>query len=192
MSTRVAGFDTFIDMYAADPSFGKIIQEVTDGHCSDFILHNGYLFRGLQLCIPDCSLRQQIISELHNEGHFGRDKTLALISSYYYCPKLTSDVAHFVECCYVCQKSKGVLTNAGLYTPLPGPEAPWLDVSMDFVLGLPHTQRAYDSILVVVDRFSKMAHFVACRKIMDADRIAHLYFREIVRLHGVPQSITSD
>jgi len=192
MSTRVVGFDAFTDMYAADPSFGKIIQEVTDGHRSDFILHNGYLFRGLQLCIPDCSLRQQIISELHNEGHFGCDKTLVLISSNYYWPKLTSDVAHFVERCYVCQKFKGVLTNAGMYTPLLVPEAPWLDVSMDFMLGLPHTQRDCDSILVVVDRFSKMAYFVACRKTMDAVLIVHLYFREIVRLHGVPRSITSD
>jgi hypothetical protein len=179
-------------MYADDPSFGSIFQEVTNGHRHDFVLHNGYLFRGLQLCIPDCSLRQQIISELHNEGHFGRDKTLALISSDFYWPKLTSDVAHYVNRCYICQRSKGVLTNAGLYTPLPVPEAPWFDVSMDFVLGLPRTQRAADSILVVVDRFSKMAHFVACRKTMDATRIAHLYFREIVRLHGIPRSITSD
>ncbi|KAE8695414.1 General regulatory factor 9, MU isoform 1 [Hibiscus syriacus] len=161
MSTKVAGFETFTDMYAADPSFGRIFQE-------------------------------QIISELHNEGHFGRDKTLALISSEFYWPKLTSDVAHYVDRCYVCQRSKGVLTNAGLYTPLPVPEAPWFDVSMDFVLGLPRTQRASDSIFVMVDRFSKMAHFVACRKTMDADRIAHLYFKEIVRLHGVPRSITSD
>ncbi|KAE8664910.1 G-box-binding factor 3 [Hibiscus syriacus] len=192
MSTKVAGFETFTDMYAADSSFGKIFQEVTGGHRHDFVLHNGYLFRGLQLCIPDCSLRQQIISELHNEGHFGRDKTLALISYDFYWPKLTSDVAHYVDRCYVCQRSKGVLTNVGLYTPLPVPEATWFDVSMDFVLGLPHTQRASDSIFVVVDRFSKMAHFVACKKTMDAVQIAHLYFREIVRLHGVPRSITSD
>ncbi|KAE8697779.1 putative Quercetin 3-O-methyltransferase 1 [Hibiscus syriacus] len=192
MSTKVAGFETFTDMYAADPSFGMIFQEVAEGHRHDFVLHNGYLFRGLQLCIPDCSLRQQIISELYNEGHFGRDKTLALISSDFYWPKLASDVAHYVDRCYVCQRSKGVLTNAGLYTPLPVPEAPWFDVSMDFVLGLPRTQRASDSIFVVVDRFSKIAHFVACRKTMDADRIAHLYFKEIVHLHGVPRSITSD
>ncbi|KAE8670845.1 hypothetical protein F3Y22_tig00112069pilonHSYRG00031 [Hibiscus syriacus] len=152
MSTKVTGFETFTDMYAADSSFGMIFQEVTDGHRHDFVLHNGYMFRGLQLCIPDCSLRQQIISELHNEGHFGRNKTLALISSDFYWPKLTSDVAHYVDRCYVCQRSKGVLTNAGLYTPLPVPEAPWFDVSMDFVLGLPRTQRASDSIFVVVDR----------------------------------------
>jgi hypothetical protein len=192
ISARTTGFDVFPDLYATDPSFGKITQEVRTGMRTDFLLHNGYLFRGLQLCVPDCSLRQQIVSELHNEGHFGRDKTLALIAADYYWPKLSSDVAHFVARCYVCQRSKGTLTNAGLYTPLPVPDAPWFEVRMDFVLGLPRTQRACDSILVVVDRFSKMAHFVACRKTMDAARIAHIYFREIVRLHGVPHSITSD
>jgi hypothetical protein len=192
VSTSVVGFESFPDLYAADPSFGKIIQEVTNNQRHDFILHNGYLFRGLQLCVPDCSLRQHIVSELHNMGHFGRDKTLALVSSTYFWPKLSSDVAHHVGRCCVCQRSKGALTNAGLYTPLPVPEAPWIDVSMDFVLGLPRTQRASDSIFVVVDRFSKMAHFIACRKTMDATRIAHLYFKEIVRLHGVPHSITSD
>lgn len=150
------------------------------------------MFQGLQLCIPDCSLRQQIVSVLHNEGHFGRDKTLALITADYYWSKISSDVTRYVKGCYVCQKSKGVLNNAELYTPLLIPERPWCDVSMDFVLGLHRTQRTSNSIMVVVDRFSKMPHFIACRKTMDAARIAYHYFWEIIRLHGIPQSITSD
>ncbi|GJY43102.1 reverse transcriptase domain-containing protein [Tanacetum coccineum] len=119
---------------------------------------DGYLFKGARLCIPLCTLREVIVLEGHAgglAGHFGRDKTLALLREQFYYPKMEHDVNRILE-------------------------------------SLPRTQRAKDSVMVVVDRFLKMAHFVPCSKMFDASQGARLYFAKIVNLHGVPKTLTSN
>ena len=63
---------------------------------------------------------------------------------------------------------------------------------MDFFLGLLKISKGYDSIFVVVDRFSKMAHFIPCKKTFDAMQVVDIFFNEIVRFHGLPKSIIFD
>lgn len=116
----VPGFAAFADLNESDEYFGRILLDVQNGVSRDFTLHDGFLFRGDRLCVPDCSLRLQLIAETHNEDHIGRDRTLHLISATYFWPALRRDVERFVERCTT---------------------QPWTDISMDFVMGLPRTQR---------------------------------------------------
>ncbi|GJT13555.1 putative nucleotidyltransferase, ribonuclease H, partial [Tanacetum coccineum] len=163
MQVDVPGLDVIRDMVTVDPYFSVVLQGVQAWEKSDFFLHDGFLFKGNQLCIPDSSLRLQIIKELHGEGHVGRDRTLQLVQAYYFWPTMRKEVDRYVKRYRVCHVSKGVTTNAGLYMPLHVPLQPWVDISMDFVLGLPH-----------------------------AVNVAQLFFREVYHLHGLHSSIVFD
>jgi hypothetical protein len=140
-------------------------------------------------------MRDNLLKENHSGGlarHFGHDKTFAQLRSSYYWSSMRTKVIKFVNKCRICQHAKGKRQKTGLYQPLPIPERPWDAISIDFVLGLPRTQRVSDSIFLVVDRFSKMAHFIPCHNTSDATHVANLFFKEVVHLHGLPKSIVSD
>ncbi|XP_043809052.1 uncharacterized protein LOC122722418 [Manihot esculenta] len=157
--------------------------------------HDGFLFRGKQICIPNCSVRELLVRESHSGGlmgHFGVQKTLDMLNEHFYWPNMRKYVEKICAQCFACKQAKSKSLPHGLYTPLPVPTEPWTDISMDFVIGLPRTKRGRDSVFVVVDRFSKMTHFIPCHKTDDATNIADLFFREVVRLHGIPRTIVSD
>ena len=140
-------------------------------------------------------MRIHIIREKHCGGlggHFGIEKITNMVKRSYYWPKMNNEVKKFIKSCTICQQAKGLLTNQELYQPLPIPTRPWESISMDFVMGLPRTKQGFDSVLVVVDRFNKMVHFIPCKSTNDASHIPHVFFKELVRIHVIPQTIVSN
>ena len=127
-------------------------------------------------------MRLNLIKEKHCGSlarQFGIDKTLSLVKDKHYWLWMYRDIQKFVRSCGVFQVAKGVSQNTGLYTPLVVPQKPWTNISMDFIFGLPKTSKGYDSIFVVVDRFSKMAHFIPCKKTFYVVQFVDIFFREI-------------
>jgi hypothetical protein len=139
-----------------------------------------------------CCYRTELAGIHSLMEHFGIYKTHEVLAAHFFWSRMRCDVERLVARCTTCQKAKSRLSNHGFYMPWPILSSPWLDISMDFVLGLPRTKKGRDSIFVVVDRFSKMANFIPCHKNDDASIAAELFFREIIHLHGIPKTIVSD
>jgi hypothetical protein len=195
LDAKFIGFEHIKELYHDDHDFGHVYSASEKSADGKFYRHDGFLFRENKLCVPNCSIRELLVRESHGGGlmgHFGVAKTLAMLQEHFYWPHMKRDVERVCGRCVICRQAKSRVQPHGLYTPLPIPSSPWIDISMDFVLGLPRSRRGRDSIFVVVDRFSKMAHFIPCHKTDDASHIADLFFREIVRLHGMPRTIVSD
>ncbi|XP_057248317.1 uncharacterized protein LOC130590269 [Beta vulgaris subsp. vulgaris] len=144
-------------------------------------LSEGFLFKNKRLCVPKHSVRESLIREFHEgglAGHFGIEKTYTLVSDYFFWPRMVKDVEYIVKRCVACQHAKGHSLPQGQHLPLPTPQAPWEDISLDFITGLPRTKHNKDAVMVVVDRFSKMAHFIPSHTTHDAVQTALLYFKE--------------
>jgi hypothetical protein len=111
----------------------------------------------------------------------------------YWWNGMKADIARFVAHCDTCQRIKAEHQKpAGLLQPLPIPVWKWDEIGIDFVVGLPKTQKGHDSIWVIVDRLTKVAHFLPVRTTYGGEKLAKLYIEDIVKLHGVPSRIVSD
>ena len=157
---------------------------------------DGLLYYKGRLWIPnDQSLRQEIVNSEHDSkvaGHFGQDKTLELMTRHFFWPAMAEWVTDYVRSCDACQRNKSPRhAKYGLLQPLKLAYSPWTSISMDFITELPESE-GYSSIWVVVDRFSKMAHFIPLKKPTSAEELSRIFVREIWRLHGLPTDIISD
>lgn len=129
-------------------------------------------------------------------GHFGVTRTLERVQRKYRWTRMAKDVSDYVHNCQRCQRANAKRHKPyGLLHPLPVPDRPWQHVTMDFITDLPPSRFAgltFDAILVIVDRFSKMAHYVPARMDWDGIDLAQAWIREVIRLHGTPESVLSD
>eukprot|EP00253_Pinus_taeda_P002532 PITA_02532 len=129
----------------------------------------------------------------HYAGHPGYQKMMTTIRKEYFWPGMKKDIVEYLARCLECQQIKAEHQHpTGLLQPLPIPEWKWEIISMDFITGLPRTTKNNDSIMVVVDKLSKAAHFIPVQSTYRAAQIAHVFMQNVFRLHGLPKTIISD
>lgn len=150
-----------------------------------------------RIYVPDVpSIKSKILYEHHDAvtaGHCGIFKTSELVSRYFYWPNMQEDIKKYIGSCLPCQSNKpSNQAPMGLLQPLPIPEKKWSQVSMDLITQLPKSRSGFDAIFVVVDKLTKMVHFIPTTTNVNAPQLAHIFFKEVVRLHGLPSSIVSD
>ncbi|XP_074267064.1 uncharacterized protein LOC141590366 [Silene latifolia] len=128
-------------------------------------------------CVPDDEeLKRKILTEAHSTPY-----------------SMKKEVAEFVARCLVCQRVKGEHKRPqGKVQSLDVPEWKWESIAMDFIVGLPKTQRGNNMIWVIVDRLTKLAHFIPMKDTWSKAELAKAYVKNVVKLHGVPKDIVSD
>lgn len=184
--------------YATDPVTQDMLLKLAVHSPDDqgYSLDHGLLKRNHQVWIGNNSaLRTKLLSSFHASavgGHSGTLATYHRIKKFFYWKGLKQDVIDYVKQCSICQHAKTEKTHpAGLLQPLPIPTAMWTDIAMDFVEGLPNSE-GFNTILVVVDRLSKMAHFIPLKHPFTALQVAQELLDQVIKLHGIPKTIVSD
>jgi hypothetical protein len=147
------------------------------------------------LYVPKGRLKDVLLKECHDgplARHGGTKCTTTFLKKSYYWPNLKKDVEENMKTCLTCQQNRVFnKKQAGLLGPLPIPKGPWESVFMDFMVSLPPS-RSFDAIMVVVDRFCKMAHFIPTKESATTQEMGRLFFSHMFKHHGLPKDIVSN
>ncbi|KAK8929012.1 hypothetical protein KSP39_PZI017869 [Platanthera zijinensis] len=180
-----------------DPIFVKFLEKIKSGQATVLREDDGLLFLNGRLCIPDVNmLRSEILYEAHNTTysiHPGRTKMYQDLKQDFWWPGMKTDIVKYITKCHTCQLVKAEHQKPGGYLQsLPIPEWKWEDITMDFVMGLPQSKAGNNGIWVVVDRLTKVAHFIPMKNDSPVQKLVDQYIDGIVKYHGIPRSIVSD
>jgi hypothetical protein len=175
----------------------KMLNQKVDKYkcfCQD---SKGILWFKDRLVVPkNPELREKILDEAHLSKfsmHSGSNKMYHDLKSLYWWTSMKREIAKYISECNTCQRIKAShFKVAGTLQPLPIPSWKWEDIYMDFIVGLPNTSRHHDSIWVIVDRLTKIAHFLPVHTTHKTEKYGEIYIDQIVRLHGIPRTIMSD
>src|SRR5579859_4893743 len=198
-ATRTA----ILKAYQREP-FKSLIKEVEEkkGTYTRYTIENKLLYyradetESWRLCLPDTEFRKIVIHENHDlpiAGHSGFVQTYSKIARAYYWPGMHKDIRKHVKECDACQQTKAsTQPPIGELQPMPIPSRPWQSVGMDYLMPIPKSKNGHNAILIVVDRLTKMAHFIPTTDKVTVKETAELFLRNIFRYHGLPDNIVSD
>ncbi|KAG8871131.1 hypothetical protein FRB98_001016, partial [Tulasnella sp. 332] len=164
---------------------------------SDYALVDGILMYQNKIYVPqNKAIRKDVLESRHDAvtaGHPGRAKTLELVSRTYWWPLMTKFTNEYVDNCDSCLRTKTINQKPqGNLQPLEAPTGRWTDIMYDFVVKLPITKKKNNSVLVIVDRFTKHAHFVATKELSTAKETADMFLENVWKHHGTPLRTVSD
>ncbi|KAF8754244.1 hypothetical protein RHS01_06464 [Rhizoctonia solani] len=161
----------------------------------DYEMEAGLLFYQGRIVVPDVgTLRTDLLRIFHDSplaGHPGRQQTLELVLRNYYWPGIRADTYWHVDSCETCQQIRKPKYASIPPQPLELPIRPWQHVSYDMIVDLPKDGN-HDSILVIIDSFTKYGIFVKCSKKLKAPELAELFLEHVWKWHGMPEKTISD
>jgi hypothetical protein len=181
-----------------DAKLMEIQQLIRDNRTSDLLEDSqGTLWIGKQICVPNVKhIKELILREAHDSAysiHPDSTKMYKDLKTWYWWYAMKRHVTEYMSLCDTCHRVKAEHQRpARLLQHLKIPDCEWEETGMDFIVGLPHTQAGYDSIWVIVDRLTKVAHFILVKTTYSGAKLAELYMARIMCLHGVPKKIVSD
>ena len=188
--------DNMKEEYPDSAEFGTSYSLALAGEPGHYSIQDGWLLYKGRLCLTS-SYRAAALHDAHDSlvgGHRGINSTLEKLERQFHWPRMRRDVYEYVQRCQTCQKVKSSHQKTpGLLQPLPIPDGPFQDISMDFVGPLPASHPSRNTMcFTIVDRFSKYVMLIPCKHTITAEDVARLFIRFWYPVAGLPKTITSD